>query len=197
MDTTEPATSATPPGASRRLTVLSGPSGVGKSTVVARIRESHPEVWLSVSVTTRKPRPGETDGVEYHFVDDAGFDRMIASGELLEWAEFAGNRYGTPRRPVEERLAAGVPTLLEIDLQGARQVRETMPDALLVFLAPPSWDELVRRLTGRGTESPEVIERRLEAARVELAAEKEFDVTLVNHSVPGVCDELLALMSDH
>ncbi|ROO83903.1 guanylate kinase [Actinocorallia herbida] len=181
----------------KRLTVLSGPSGVGKSTVVARLREDHPGVWLSVSVTTRKPRPGETDGVEYHFTDDAGFDRMIADGTLLEWAEFAGNRYGTPREPVEERLARGVPTLLEIDLQGARQVRETMPDARLVFLAPPSWEELVRRLVGRGTESDEVIERRLAAARVELAAEKEFDTTLVNHSVPGVCEELLALMADH
>ncbi|GAA2732386.1 guanylate kinase [Actinocorallia aurantiaca] len=197
MDTTESAASATSQSSARRLTVLSGPSGVGKSTVVARLRESHPEVWLSVSVTTRRPRPGETDGVQYFFTDDEGFDRLVASGELLEWAEFAGNRYGTPRRPVEERLAAGVPTLLEIDLQGARQVRESMPEALLVFLAPPSWDELVRRLTGRGTEPPDVIERRLEAARVELAAEKEFDLTLVNHSVQGVCDELLALLADH
>ncbi len=197
MDTTESAASATSQSSDRRLTVLSGPSGVGKSTVVARLRESHPEVWLSVSVTTRRPRPGESDGVQYFFTDDEGFDRLVASGELLEWAELAGNRYGTPRRPVEERLAAGVPTLLEIDLQGARQVRESMPEALLVFLAPPSWDELVRRLTGRGTESPDVIERRLEAARVELAAEKEFDLTLVNHSVQGVCDELLALLADH
>jgi guanylate kinase len=178
-----------------RLTVLSGPSGVGKSTVVAEIRRSHPRVWLSVSVTTRAPRPGETHGVQYFFVDDAGFDRLVAEGELLEWAEFAGNRYGTPRRPVVERLARGEPVLLEIDLQGARQVRETMPGARLVFLAPPSWDELVRRLTGRGTEPPEVIERRLDAARVELAAEKEFDVTLVNTSVQDVCRELLALMA--
>ncbi|MDX6743135.1 guanylate kinase [Actinocorallia sp. A-T 12471] len=185
------------PRATKRLTVLSGPSGVGKSTVIAHLRADHPEVWLSVSVTTRKPRPGETDGVEYYFTDDAGFDRMVAEGSLLEWAEFAGNRYGTPRAPVEDRLAAGVPTLLEIDLQGARQVRETMPDARLVFLAPPSWEELVRRLVGRGTESDEVIERRLAAARVELAAEKEFDTTLVNHSVPGVIEELLALMADH
>ncbi|MCW2898137.1 MAG: Guanylate kinase [Streptosporangiaceae bacterium] len=179
----------------RRLTVLSGPSGVGKSTVVAEIRRAHPEVWLSVSVTTRPPRPGEVDGVQYFFVDDAGFDRLVAEGQLLEWAEFAGNRYGTPRKPVEERLAMGVPTLLEIDLQGARQVRGAMPESRLVFLAPPSWDELVRRLTGRGTEPPEVIERRLEAARVELAAEKEFDLTLVNTSVQEVCAELVGLMA--
>ncbi|MDA0565396.1 guanylate kinase [Streptomonospora sp. S1-112] len=189
-----PAPGAPRTGPARRLTVLSGPSGVGKSTVVREIRAHHPEVWLSVSATTRAPRPGETDGVEYHFTDDAGFDRMVAQGELLEWAEFAGNRYGTPRGPVEERLAKGEPVLLEIDLQGARQVRATMPEALQVFLAPPSWEELVRRLTGRGTEPPEVIRRRLDAARVELAAESEFDTTLVNTSVSAVRDELLALI---
>ncbi|MTE18166.1 guanylate kinase [Streptomyces sp. TRM43335] len=177
-----------------RLTVLSGPSGVGKSTVVAHLRKVHPEIWLSVSATTRRPRPGEQHGVQYFFVDDEEFDKLVANGELLEWAEFAGNRYGTPRRAVLERLAAGDPVLLEIDLQGARLVRESMPEARLVFLAPPSWDELVRRLTGRGTESPEVVERRLEAAKVELAAEPEFDVTLVNTSVEEVSRELLALM---
>jgi guanylate kinase len=174
--------------------VLSGPSGVGKSTVVAHLRRRHPEVWLSVSATTRRPRPGEKHGVQYYFVDDEEFDKLVANGELLEWAEFAGNRYGTPRAAVLERLDQGEPVLLEIDLQGARLVRESMPDAQLVFLAPPSWEELVRRLTGRGTETPEVIERRLETARTELAAEREFDSTLVNTSVEDVSAELVALM---
>ncbi|MFD0333347.1 guanylate kinase [Streptomyces erythrogriseus] len=175
--------------------MLSGPSGVGKSTVVAHMRKEHPAVWLSVSATTRQPRPGEQHGVHYFFVTDEEMDKLIANGELLEWAEFAGNRYGTPRAAVLEHLEAGVPVLLEIDLQGARQVRESMAEAQLVFLAPPSWEELVRRLTGRGTESPEVIERRLEAARTELAAEPEFDTTLVNTSVEEVARELLALMN--
>ncbi|NYS20862.1 guanylate kinase [Streptomyces sp. SJ1-7] len=158
------------------------------------MRTVHPEVWLSVSATTRKPRPGERNGVHYFFVDDEEFDKLVANGELLEWAEFAGNRYGTPRRAVLDRLEAGEPVLLEIDLQGARLVRQSMDDARLVFLAPPSWEELVRRLTGRGTEAPEVIERRLTAAKVELAAEAEFDTTLVNTSVEDVARELLTLM---
>ena len=177
-----------------RLTVLSGPSGVGKSTVVARVREAHPEVWLSVSATTRHPRPGEVDGVHYFFYDIVTFDGLVEAGEFLEHAEFTGNKYGTPRQPVQDRLAAGTAVLLEIELQGARQVRASMPDAQLVFLAPPTWDELVRRLTGRGTESADVIGRRLDTAKVELAAESEFDVTLVNTSVEGVAAELVALM---
>ena len=177
-----------------RLTVLSGPSGVGKSTVVAELNRTCPQIWISVSVTTRPPRPGEADGREYHFVDDAGFDRLVATGALLEWATFAGNRYGTPREPLYRKLEAGVACLLEIDVAGARQVRRAAPDARLVFLAPPSWDELVRRLTGRGTEPAEVLERRLAAARAELAAASEFDVTLVNTSVEDVCRQLVALM---
>lgn len=194
MAATSRGNSPVPPDVRPRLTVLSGPSGVGKSTVVAHMRKVHPEVWLSVSATTRKPRPGERDGVHYFFVDTEEFDKLVANGELLEWAEFAGNRYGTPRRAVLERLEAGEPVLLEIDLQGARLVRQSMPEARLVFLAPPSWDELVRRLTGRGTEAPDVIERRLAAAKVELAAEAEFDTTLVNTSVEDVARELLTLM---
>jgi len=175
--------------------VLAGPTAVGKGTVAAYIRDHHPEVFLSVSATTRPPRPGEVDGVHYWFVSDAAFDKLVADGDMLEWAVVhKAARYGTPRRPVEEALAAGRPAMLEIDLQGARQVRQTMPEALFVFLAPPSWEELVRRLVGRGTESEEERTRRLETAKVELAAETEFDVTLVNHEVHAVAAELVALM---
>ncbi|HEX9552339.1 MAG TPA: guanylate kinase, partial [Streptosporangiaceae bacterium] len=164
-------------------------------TVVHAIRRNCPQIWLSVSVTTRRPRPGEVHGREYFFVGEREFDEMAAAGQLLEWARFAGNYYGTPRRPVAERLAAGLPGLLEVDVVGARQVRAAVPDALLVFLAPPSWDELVRRLTARETEPAEVIEQRLEAARAELRAESEFDVTLVNTSVQDVCTQLVGLMT--
>jgi guanylate kinase len=168
---------------------------VGKGTVVIGLRKKRPDIWLSVSVTTRSPRPGEVDGREYYFVSDAVFDHMVEDGELLEWAAFAGHRYGTPREPVARCIAAGVPALLEIDIKGARQVRQAVPDALLVFLAPPSWDELVRRLSGRGTEPPEVIARRLEVAAREIEAGKEFDITLVNTSVEDVCGQLVTLMT--
>jgi guanylate kinase len=183
------------PGRSR-LVVLAGPTAVGKGTVAADVRRRHPEVWISVSATTRAPRPGELDGVHYWFVDDDRFDEMIEHGELLEWAVVhKAARYGTPRQPVEEALAAGRQAMLEIDLQGARQVRESMPDALFVFLKPPSWDELVRRLVGRGTETQAERERRLETAREELAAEAEFDVSIVNHEVHAAAEELVALMT--
>lgn len=176
------------------LTVLSGPSGVGKGSVVKVLRSRHPHVWLSTSVTTRSPRPGETDGVEYHFVTQPEFDRMVAAGELLEHDAHMGASYGTPRRPVEEQLAAGVPVLLEIDLMGARQVRAAMPDAQLVFLAPPTFDELARRLVGRGTEDPAKVRMRLDRARIEMAAEDEFDVVVVNDDLELTADRLVALM---
>jgi guanylate kinase len=175
--------------------VLAGPTAVGKGSVSADIRSHHPEVWISVSATTRAPRPGEQHGVHYWFVSETEFDRMIADGELLEWAVVHGQaRYGTPRRAVDEALAAGRLALLEIDLQGARQVRAAMPAALFCFLAPPSWEELVRRLVGRGTESEEERERRLATAREEIAAEREFDVVIVNTEIHAAAEELVALM---
>jgi guanylate kinase len=175
--------------------VLAGPTAVGKGTVSADVRARYPWVWLSVSATTRAPRPGEVDGVHYRFVTPERFDEMVERGELLEWAVVHGrNRYGTPRGPVVDKLEAGVPVLLEIDLQGARQVRATMSDARFVFLAPPSWDELVRRLVGRGTEGPAERELRLATARVEMAAEAEFDRVIVNDDVHRATDELVALM---
>jgi len=176
------------------IIVLAGPSGVGKGTVIAWVREHRPDAWLSVSATTRAPRPGEVDGVNYHFLSREQFDEMIRNGEFLEWAEYAGNRYGTPIAPVLERQASGHPVLLEIELQGARQVRERLPQATLVFLAPPSWEELVRRLRDRGTESAEIVERRLATAREEMAAESEFDVTIVNDSVESAGQGLIDLL---
>lgn len=177
-----------------RLLVISGPSGVGKSSVVSRLRQQRPDLHFSVSATTRPPREGEVDGVHYHFVDRDRFEQMIAGGQLLEWAEFAGHLYGTPSAPVYAALDAGHDVLLEIELQGARQVRDSAPEATRVFLAPPSWDVLVERLQGRRTESDEVIARRLATAQVELAAEGEFDRTVVNASVPEAADEILALL---
>jgi guanylate kinase len=179
-----------------RLVVLAGPTAVGKGTVAGYIRDHHPDVLLSVSATTRAPRPGELDGVHYYFVDDEGFDAMIERGELLEWATVHNaSRYGTPRPPVDVALHAGRSVLLEIDLQGARQVRSAMPEALLVFLLPPSWEELVRRLVGRGTESPEEQSRRLDTARVELAAQDEFDELVVNDDVQRAAQEVVDLLA--
>lgn len=184
------------PLASSRLIVLAGPTAVGKGTVAACVREHHPEIWISVSVTTRKPRPGEVDGYHYHFISDAEFDALIANDGLLEWAVVhKAARYGTPRAAVEEALAAGKSALLEIDLQGARQVRAQMPEAVLCFLAPPGFDELVRRLVGRGTEDSAERERRLETAREEMRAESEFDVTIVNTDVRKASQELVDLFS--
>lgn len=176
------------------LTVMSGPSGVGKGTVVDAVRRLFPHIWISVSVTTRAPRPGEVDGVQYHFLDRATFGRMLEAGELLEHAEFVGNLYGTPRAPVLRRLATGTPALLEIELQGARQVREVMPQAQFVFLAPPSWAELERRLVGRGQHHTDEIKARLARARLELAAEGEFDKVIVNDDVERAAAELVGLM---
>ena len=179
-----------------RLTVLSGPSGVGKGTVVAALRRIRPDVWVSVSCTTRPPRAGETDGLQYYFVDRARFRQLVEADELLEHAEFTGNCYGTPRAAVLEHLAAGVPTLLEIDLEGARQVRAAMPDARFVFLAPPSLDVLFQRLAGRGTESADAVVERLQRAQVELAAEEEFDEVVVNNDVEQAARELAALIAE-
>ncbi|MDO5711313.1 MAG: guanylate kinase [Micrococcales bacterium] len=178
-----------------RLVVLAGPTAVGKGAVAAWIRKHRPDVWLSVSATTRPPRPGEVDGRHYHFLSDEEFSRRVADGEFLEWARVHGrNRYGTLRAPVERVHAAGTPALLEIDLQGARQVRQTMPEALFVFLAPPSWQELVRRLVGRGTEDEAEREARLSTARVEISSASEFDVVIVNEDVQQASEELVSLM---
>jgi len=177
-----------------RLTVLSGPSGVGKGTVIQAVRRTYPEIWVSVSVTTRSARRGEIPGQTYSFIDGLDFDDLIARGELLEWADYTGRRYGTPRVPVEEMLASGRPALLEIDLDGARQIRRELRDTQLVFLAPPTWEELVRRLTGRGSDSDEQVARRLAKAREEMEAAAEFDVVLVNDDVDRVADELAKLI---
>ncbi len=179
-----------------RLVVLAGPTAVGKGTVSSYIRDNYPDVHLSISATTRKPRPGEIDGVHYYFVDDAEFDRMIAEHELLEYATVHNSfRYGTPRPPIDAALDRGRSVLLEIDLQGARQVRAVMPEAVLVFLLPPTWEELVRRLIGRGTEDTADQQRRLETAKVELAAQDEFDAKVVNNDVATAAQEVVDLMA--
>lgn len=177
-----------------RLLVLAGPTAVGKGTVAAHIRQTHPEIHLSVSATTRAPRPGEVDGVHYYFVDDAEFDRLIADGELLEYAVVHNkSRYGTPSAPIRAALTEGRTVLLEIDLQGARQVRAADPSATLVFLLPPSWDELVNRLVGRGTEDEEERTRRLRTAKVELASQSEFDHLVINEDVATAAQEVVDL----
>lgn len=208
--TAGPAATSDQPAVRPRLTVLSGPTAVGKGTVVGRLRETRPEVFISVSATTRPARPGEIDGVHYLFVDDAEFDRLIADGELLEWAVVHNSyRYGTPRDPLRAALAAGRPALLEIDLQGARQVRRVCGaaaepgsgsgalaagDVQYVFLMPPSWEEMVRRLVGRGTETAEERERRLATAREEMLAVDEFDHIVVNTEIDQAVAELVLLV---
>ena len=177
-----------------RLIVLSGPGGVGKSTVAKALREVS-GFWVSVSATTRAPRFNETEGVDYYFYSNEKFDEAVASGDFLEWAEFAGNRYGTPRRAVDETLAKGIHVLLEIEIAGAKQVREHSKEARLVFLEPPSWEELVSRLEGRGTDSPERRAARLALAQEELAAASFFDSVVVNTEVNEVVEALIRLAS--
>lgn len=179
----------------QHLTVLLGPSAVGKGTVVARLLELHPQIFLSISATTRDPRPGEVDGEHYRFLSRERFLELVAKDAFLEWAEVHGmNYYGTLKAPIEEAIAAGRPALLEIDLAGARQVREQMPDAQFIFLAPPSWEELEARLRGRGSETEEQMARRLETARVEMAAAAEFDHIVVNDEVDHTARKLASLM---
>lgn len=179
-----------------RLVVVAGPTAVGKGTVVGRIRELLPETRFSVSATTRAPRPGEIEGFHYFFVSPDEFDRLVAADQMLEWATVHGeHRYGTPRQPIVDALGAGHSVILEIDIQGARQVKQSMPDAVLVFLEPPSWDELVRRLTTRGTETAEEQARRLATAEAELASKSEFDITVLNDDVDRAAKAVIELLS--
>jgi guanylate kinase len=179
-----------------RVVVLSGPSAVGKSTVVRCLRERVPNLHFSVSATTRAPRPGEVDGVDYHFVGPTRFQQLIEQGALLEWADIHGGlqRSGTLAQPVRDATAAGFPVLIEVDLAGARAIKKAMPEAVTVFLAPPSWQDLESRLVGRGTETPEAIRRRLDTARTELAAQDDFDEVIVNSRLESACSELVSLL---
>ncbi len=178
------------------VVVLSGPSAVGKSSVVRCLRERLPNLHFSVSATTRAPRPGEVDGVDYHFVSPARFQQLIDEGDLLEWAEIHGGlqRSGTLAEPVRAATAAGLPVLIEVDLAGARAIKQALPEAITVFLAPPSWEDLESRLAGRGTETPEAVRRRLATARVELAAQDDFDQVVVNRQLESACAELVSLL---
>lgn len=177
------------------ITVISGPTAVGKGTVVSLLSRSRPDVWVSVSATTRPPRPGEVHGVHYLFLTDEDFDRLVADDALLEWAVVHGrHRYGTPAAPVFQAVAAGRHAILEIDLQGARQVRARLPGARYVFVAPPTWSVLVDRLTGRGTETPRQMQQRLATARVEMAAAVEFDHVVVNDRLGETVSELVTLL---
>ncbi len=179
-----------------RVVVLSGPSAVGKSTVVRCLRDRVPDLYFSVSATTRAPRPGEVDGVDYHFVTADAFQRLIDRRDLLEWAEIHGglHRSGTPAEPVRVAMSTGRPVLIEVDLAGARAVKAALPSALAVFLAPPSWEVLESRLEGRGTESVEVRRRRLDTAHEELAAQDDFDIVVVNSQLESACAELVSLL---
>ena len=179
-----------------RVVVLSGPSAVGKSTLVRCLRDRLPDLYFSVSVTTRAPRPGEVDGVDYSFVSEDRFQQLIDHGDLLEWAEIHGglHRSGTLAAPVRAAVAAGHPVLIEVDLAGARAVKRAMPEATTVFLAPPSWDALESRLSGRGTETPDVMARRLQTAKAELAAQGDFDEVVVNGQLESACAELVSLL---
>jgi guanylate kinase len=179
-----------------RVFVITGPSGVGKGTLIRSLRERMPELGLSVSATTRGPRPGERDGVDYHFLDEADFQRRVDAGDFVEHATYSGRRYGTLREELERRLAAGEPVVLEIEVQGARQVRETMPEALQVFIAPPSREALRARLVGRGTDDAEQVDARLRTAEAELAAQDEFAHVVVNDRLEDAVEQLTAIVRD-
>ena len=179
-----------------KLFVVSGPSGVGKGTLVSLVREQRPDLGLTVSATTRQPRPGEVDGVSYHFLTNDDFDRRVEAGEFLEWANVHGNRYGTLASEVDRNLSAGKSVILEIDVQGALNVRKVFPDAVLVFIEPPSMEVLEARLRGRGTETEEVIEQRLSAAKVELSRKMEYDIQLVNDNLDEAVSQLVSYVNE-